>query len=135
MFVMLALPAVLLLLKLISPLKLAVRLFAMVALPAVLVSPKLRKPTLLMLALPGSPYVYAGDELGLPQAVVPDEAKLDPIFWRSGGVRAGRDGCRVPMPWNADMIGANSTPKPGPPQKKKAKAARKGVDARKSKRR
>ena len=36
---------------------------------------------------------------------------------------------------NADMIGANSTPKPGPPQKKKAKAARKGVDARKSKRR
>jgi alpha-glucosidase len=32
--------------------------------------------------------------------VVPDEAKLDPIFWRSGGARAGRDGCRVPMPWN-----------------------------------
>jgi alpha-glucosidase len=59
-----------------------------------------RAAALMMLALPGSPYLYAGDELGLPQAVVPDEAKLDPIFWRSGGARAGRDGCRVPMPWN-----------------------------------
>jgi alpha-glucosidase len=60
-----------------------------------------RAAALLMLALPGSPYLYAGDELALPQAVVPDEAKLDPIFHRSGGARAGRDGCRVPMPWNA----------------------------------
>jgi len=60
-----------------------------------------RAAALMMLSLPGSPYLYAGDELGLPQAVVPDEAKLDPIFHRSGGARAGRDGCRVPMPWNA----------------------------------
>jgi alpha-glucosidase len=59
-----------------------------------------RAAALLVLSLPGSAYLYAGDELGLPQAVVPDEAKLDPIFLRSGGVRAGRDGCRVPMPWN-----------------------------------
>ena len=65
-----------------------------------------RAAALLMLALPGSPYLYAGDELALPQAVVPDEAKLDPIFHRSGGARAGRDGCRVPMPWNeADGVG------------------------------
>ena len=50
--------------------------------------------------------MYAGDELGLPQADVPDEAKRDPIFHRSGGARAGRDGCRVPMPWNAsDGVG------------------------------
>jgi alpha-glucosidase len=61
-----------------------------------------RAAALLVLALPGSAYLYAGDELGLPQAEVPDEAKLDPIFLRSGGARAGRDGCRVPMPWNAD---------------------------------
>ncbi|TFV48184.1 glycoside hydrolase family 13 protein [Blastococcus sp. TF02A-35] len=60
-----------------------------------------RAAALLMLSLPGSAYVYAGDELGLPQAVVPDEAKRDPIFFRSGGERSGRDGCRVPMPWNA----------------------------------
>jgi alpha-glucosidase len=60
----------------------------------------------LMLALPGSAYLYAGEELGLPQARVPDEAKQDPIFFRSGGARAGRDGCRVPMPWNtAESLG------------------------------
>jgi alpha-glucosidase len=59
-----------------------------------------RAAALLMLALPGSAYVYAGEELGLPQAAVPDEAKRDPIFTRSGGARAGRDGCRVPLPWN-----------------------------------
>lgn len=58
-----------------------------------------RAAALLLLALPGSAYLYAGDELGLPQAVVPDEAKQDPIFFHSGGTRPGRDGCRVPMPW------------------------------------
>ncbi|MFW3169228.1 glycoside hydrolase family 13 protein [Geodermatophilus sp. CPCC 206100] len=60
-----------------------------------------RAAALLMLALPGSAYLYAGDELGLPQATVPDEAKKDPIFLRSGGARTGRDGCRIPMPWNS----------------------------------
>jgi alpha-glucosidase len=65
-----------------------------------------RAAALLTLALPGSAYLYAGDELGLPQAHVPDEAKQDPIFHRSGGARAGRDGCRVPMPWNpTDGVG------------------------------
>jgi alpha-glucosidase len=59
-----------------------------------------RAAALLLLSLPGSAYLYAGDELGLPQAEVPDEAKRDPIFLRSGGARAGRDGCRVPLPWN-----------------------------------
>lgn len=68
-----------------------------------------RAAALLMLSLPGSPYLYAGDELALPQAAVPDEAKLDPIFHRSGGARAGRDGCRVPMPWN-DSAGVGFSP-------------------------
>ena len=68
-----------------------------------------RAAALLMLSLPGSAYVYAGDELGLPQAVVPDECKQDPIFHRSGGARAGRDGCRVPMPWN-DAEGVGFSP-------------------------
>ncbi|MCW2698044.1 MAG: aglA [Modestobacter sp.] len=68
-----------------------------------------RAAALLMLALPGSPYVYAGDELGLPQATVPDAVKRDPIFHRSGGARAGRDGCRVPMPWN-DSPGVGFSP-------------------------
>lgn len=59
-----------------------------------------RASALMLLALPGSAYLYAGEELGLPQAVVPDEAKRDPIFFRTGGARAGRDGCRIPMPWD-----------------------------------
>ena len=61
-----------------------------------------RAAALLMLALPGSAYLYAGEELGLPEADVPDAARQDPIFFRSGGRRAGRDGCRVPMPWHDD---------------------------------
>jgi alpha-glucosidase len=59
-----------------------------------------RAATLTMLALPGSAYLYAGEELGLPQADVPDEHRQDPTWHRGGGV--GRDGCRVPMPWSGD---------------------------------
>ncbi|MBU2665328.1 glycoside hydrolase family 13 protein [Actinoplanes bogorensis] len=60
-----------------------------------------RAAAMLMLALPGSAYLYAGEELGLPEAFVPDEARRDPIFFRSNGKRAGRDGCRIPMPWES----------------------------------
>jgi len=59
-----------------------------------------RAATLLMLALPGSAYLYQGEELGLQE--VPDiPARLiqDPAFRRSGGAEKGRDGCRVPLPW------------------------------------
>ena len=59
-----------------------------------------RAATALMLALPGSAYVYQGEELGLPEAVeLPDEARQDPTWFRTGGERYGRDGCRVPIPW------------------------------------
>jgi alpha-glucosidase len=60
-----------------------------------------RAAALLLLALPGQAYLYSGDELGLPDAHVPDHARRDPIFHRSGGGRLGRDGVRVPMPWTA----------------------------------
>jgi len=60
-----------------------------------------RAAALLMLALPGSAYLYAGEELGLPEASVPDDARRDPIYFRSGGRRLGRDGCRIPMPWES----------------------------------
>jgi alpha-glucosidase len=52
-----------------------------------------------MLALPGAAYVYAGQELGLEEVDLVDELRQDPIFARTGGRRAGRDGCRVPIPW------------------------------------
>jgi alpha-glucosidase len=62
-----------------------------------------RAAALLMLALPGSSYIYQGDELGLPEVTdIPDEARQDPTFRRSGGTDKGRDGCRVPIPWTSD---------------------------------
>jgi alpha-glucosidase len=62
-----------------------------------------RAATLLMLALPGSAYLYQGEELGLPEhTTLPDEARQDPTWERSGHTERGRDGCRVPIPWEAD---------------------------------
>ena len=62
-----------------------------------------RAMALLMLALPGSAYVYAGQELGLPEVLdLPDELRTDPGFLRSGGKVLGRDGCRVPLPWSGE---------------------------------
>ncbi|GGI44750.1 alpha-glucosidase [Agromyces flavus] len=62
-----------------------------------------RAATALMLALPGSAYVYQGEELGLPEAIdLPDDARQDPTWFRTHGERYGRDGCRVPLPWEAD---------------------------------
>jgi alpha-glucosidase len=61
-----------------------------------------RAAILMMLALPGSSYLYQGEELGLPEvADLPPEAIQDPLFVRSGGAVKGRDGCRVPLPWTA----------------------------------
>jgi alpha-glucosidase len=57
---------------------------------------------LVMLALPGTVFVYTGEELGLPNVDLPDEALQDPTWERSGHRERGRDGCRVPMPWNGD---------------------------------
>jgi alpha-glucosidase len=62
-----------------------------------------RAATLLMLALPGSAYLYQGEELGLHEvADIPPDRVRDPVFARSGGTEKGRDGCRVPLPWTAD---------------------------------
>ncbi|MEO5851003.1 MAG: alpha-amylase family glycosyl hydrolase [Nocardioides sp.] len=56
-----------------------------------------RAATLAMLALPGSSYLYQGEELGLPQVDVTPEHRQDPSWFRTG--EPGRDGCRVPLPW------------------------------------
>lgn len=59
--------------------------------------------TALELALPGGAYLYQGEELGLPDhTTMPDEARQDPTWERSEHTEAGRDGCRVPMPWVKD---------------------------------
>ena len=56
---------------------------------------------LFLLALPGAFYLYAGDELGLPDAEVPPETWQDPQSLRSGGRLPNRDGARVPLPWTS----------------------------------
>jgi alpha-glucosidase len=62
-----------------------------------------RAATTLMLALPGSAYLYQGEELGLPEVIdIPGEARQDPTWFRTNGERYGRDGCRVPIPWTAE---------------------------------
>ena len=62
-----------------------------------------RAAALLAMALPGSMYVYQGEELGLPEVEdIPFERRQDPMWLRSGGVDPGRDGCRIPIPWSGD---------------------------------
>ena len=59
-----------------------------------------RALAMLIHALPGSIYIYQGEELGLPNADLPDAARQDPAFIRSGGTDKGRDESRIPIPWN-----------------------------------
>ncbi len=61
-----------------------------------------RAMALVMLALPGAIFLYNGEELGLPNVDLPDEALRDPVWERSGRTRRGRDAGRVPMPWAGD---------------------------------
>jgi len=62
-----------------------------------------RAAALLTLALPGSAYLYQGEELGLPEVEdLPEEALQDPTWERSGRTARGRDGCRVPLPWRGE---------------------------------
>ncbi len=80
-----------------------------------------RAATTLMLALPGSSYLYQGEELGLPEVIdLADDVRQDPTWFRTNGERYGRDGCRVPLPWSAtdpaygfSPTGAAWLPQPG----------------------
>ncbi|QAY71457.1 glycoside hydrolase family 13 protein [Xylanimonas protaetiae] len=70
-----------------------------------------RAATLFMLALPGSAYVYQGEELGLPEHTsLPDDVREDPSYFRTLHEEAGRDGCRVPLPWVAGAPGLGFSP-------------------------
>ena len=71
-----------------------------------------RAAALIMLGLPGTAFIYQGEELGLPEDfdLTPDQLR-DPNWERSGHRFKGRDGCRVPLPWTADgpAFGFNDT--------------------------
>ncbi len=88
----------------------------------------------LALSLPGSAYLYAGQELGLPEVTdLPDETRTDPVFLRSGGAILGRDGCRVPLPWEgaAPPFGFSNAPQtwlPQPPGWASLTAQKQGED-------
>ncbi|MET0909846.1 MAG: glycoside hydrolase family 13 protein [Ilumatobacteraceae bacterium] len=63
-----------------------------------------RAAALLGAALPGTLYVYQGEELGLPEVEdLPPEHLQDPMHFQSGGTDPGRDGCRVPLPWDGSQ--------------------------------
>src|SRR5690606_16533087 len=70
-----------------------------------------RAATLMMLALPGSAYLFQGEELGLPEhTTLDDDERQDPAWWRSDFTERGRDGCRVPLPWVSDAPGLGFSP-------------------------
>ena len=78
-----------------------------------------RAATLLMLALPGSAYLYQGEELGLPEVLeIPDDQMQDPQWFRGEGKLKSRDGCRVPIPWTTSGssfgFGSNGSHLPQP---------------------
>lgn len=77
-----------------------------------------RAAALLTLALPGSAYVYQGEELGLPEVLdIPVELVTDPQF---ESIKGSREGCRVPLPWSGDEppfgFGSGGGWLPSPPE-------------------
>ncbi len=86
---------------------------------AVLGLRRARAATAFMLSLPGSAYLYQGEELGLPEhTTLPGDVRQDPTWHRTGGEDIGRDGCRVPIPWEADApsFGFGTSAEPWLPQ-------------------
>jgi alpha-glucosidase len=68
-----------------------------------------RAMVLVELALPGVVYLFNGEELGLPDVELPDAVLQDPQWERSGHTERGRDGCRVPVPWEGGAPGYGFT--------------------------
>ena len=92
-----------------------------------------RAAGMITLALPGSTYVYQGEELGLPEVWdLPTDVLDDPTWERSGHTEKGRDGARVPLPWEAEGpslgFGAAAPWLPQPPQFSDFAAAQQSED-------
>ena len=71
-----------------------------------------RAALLLVLGLPGQVFMFQGEELGLEEVDVPGEERQDPVFLHSAGRQAGRDGCRVPLPWRRGQPNAGFSSAP-----------------------
>ncbi|MGE2727983.1 glycoside hydrolase family 13 protein [Mycolicibacterium vaccae] len=73
-----------------------------------------RAAALVQLALPGTAYVYQGEELALEEVEdLPDEVRQDPTWAQSGFTDVGRDGCRIPLPWTETDAPYGFSSRPG----------------------
>lgn len=70
---------------------------------------KVRCALLMLIALRGTPFLYYGDEIGMPEVEIDPAQARDPVGLRTGDPTRGRDGCRTPMQWSAEP-GAGFTP-------------------------
>jgi len=68
-----------------------------------------RAALLILLALRGTPFLYYGDELALPDVPQDAETALDPVARRTGDASRNRDVCRTPMPWTNKPGGGFTT--------------------------
>jgi len=73
---------------------------------------QVKAATMLLLTLRGTPTLYYGDELGLPQVAIAPDRVQDPWEKNLPGRGLGRDGARTPMPWSAQAFAGFSTVAP-----------------------
>jgi alpha-glucosidase len=73
-----------------------------------------RVALMIVLTLRGTPFLYYGDEIALPEVPQPYETALDPVARRTGRAEDNRDVCRTPMQWTAEPGGGFTTPEARP---------------------
>ncbi|MDB5395873.1 MAG: alpha-amylase [Rhodospirillales bacterium] len=74
--------------------------------------PQARILAMLFLTLKGTPFFFAGDEIGMEQVAIPDERVRDPFEKLVGGYGLNRDPERSPMPWDHSSNGGFSSGEP-----------------------
>jgi alpha-glucosidase len=68
-----------------------------------------RVALMMLLGLRGTPFLYYGDELALPEVPIDPATALDPVARRTGDPSRNRDPCRTPMQWSGEPGGGFTT--------------------------